>query len=259
MKKLFMFIAMILLSSNVIAQNKIYLLFEFMKVDNEQETDYWETENFWEKIHDQRVKNGDIVGWDLWSLQPGGEAQGFQYLTVQVFNDPVKMFEGGGDLMAAAKKAYPNMSEADLTNKLNQSAKSRDLAVRIYLEEIDHTKDDFQMPLGTIATINLMKVAQENFAKYEAAEAKTFKPDHQKMVDTGQRGSWGLMRYMSPYGSDVYATHITVDMYKNFSQLFGGTGSGTTPTAAEQKAYQEGIATRDLKWAYVATLVKKAR
>jgi hypothetical protein len=43
-----------------------------------------------EKIHDQRVKNGNIIGWDLWSLQPGGEDQGYQYLTVQIFTDPVK-------------------------------------------------------------------------------------------------------------------------------------------------------------------------
>jgi hypothetical protein len=36
-----MFIAMILLSCNMIAQDKVYLLFEFMKVDNEQEMLIW--------------------------------------------------------------------------------------------------------------------------------------------------------------------------------------------------------------------------
>ena len=95
MKKLFLFIAIILLSSNVIAQDKLYLVFEFMRVDNEQESDYMETESFWEKIHEQRIKNGDIIGWDLWSLRPGGEDQHFQYLTVNLYNDPVKMFKGG--------------------------------------------------------------------------------------------------------------------------------------------------------------------
>ncbi|MEH6513192.1 MAG: hypothetical protein V7734_08840 [Maribacter arcticus] len=48
-----------------------------MKVDNEQMAAYDETETFCEKIQQQRVKSGDILGWDLWSLQPGGEIQGF--------------------------------------------------------------------------------------------------------------------------------------------------------------------------------------
>lgn len=86
MKKLLMLIAILLLDNTAIAQDKLYLVFEFMKVDNEQESAYWETESFWEKIQVQRTKNGDILGWDLWSLQPGGEDQGFQYLTVTLYN-----------------------------------------------------------------------------------------------------------------------------------------------------------------------------
>lgn len=260
MRKLFMFIAVILFSGNMIAQDKIYLLFEFMKVNNDQEMAYGETENFWQKIHDQRVKNGDIIGWDLWSLQPGGEDQGYQYLTVQVFKAPAKMFQGGGDIMTAAKKAYPDISEQDLIDKMNQSAKSRNLAVRMYLEQIDQTKGQFDMPLGTVAQINLMKVALDNYAKYENAESKTFKPDHQKQVDKGNRASWELLRVMSPIGSATYASHITVDMFKDFNQYFKIPNDvGVVYTAAQEKAFQEGVATRDLKWAYTATLLKKVR
>ena len=61
------------------AQEKPYLVFEFIKVDNEQESDYFETENLWQRLHEACVKNGNIIGWDLWSLRPGGEDQGFQY------------------------------------------------------------------------------------------------------------------------------------------------------------------------------------
>ncbi len=75
------------------AQDKLYLVFEFMKVDNEQVAVYMETESFWEKIHEQRVKNGDIIGWDLWSLKPGGEDQGFQYMTVNLYKDAVSMID----------------------------------------------------------------------------------------------------------------------------------------------------------------------
>ena len=125
MKKLIVIIIALFITSASFSQEKLFLVFEFMKVDNEQESAYWETESFWEKIHAQRTKNGDIIGWDLWMLKPGGESQGFQYLTVTLYNDPVKMFEGSGDLMAAAKQAYPDMSEEDIDTFLKRQIEIR--------------------------------------------------------------------------------------------------------------------------------------
>jgi hypothetical protein len=115
-----------------------------MQVDNEQESAYTETEEFWEKIQVQRVKGGDILGWDLWALSPGGEQQGFQYLTVSLYNDPVKMIDGSCwvNPVDRTKAAYPNISEADLEKKLNQSSTTRDLAVRIFAKEIATIKGE---------------------------------------------------------------------------------------------------------------------
>ena len=231
-----------------------------MEVDGEQEGNYQEIESFWEKIHQERIKNGDIIGWDLWSLQPGGEDQGYQYLTVNLYNDPVEMFSGGGGFNAALKAAYPNMSEEELNKQFNKTSKSRDLAIRLYLEEIDGTKPEFEMPLGTVASIDMMKVDLGSYDKYEKAESKIFKPMHQTMVDAGQKGNWGLLRIMSPIGSDTYASHMTVNMYKDMSQFFKTRNSdGPELTEAQQKSIQDGIASRDMKWVYMATLIKKAR
>ncbi|HEY9168880.1 MAG TPA: hypothetical protein VIN72_05285 [Lutibacter sp.] len=260
MKKLLMLIAIILLGNTVVAQDKLYLIFEFMKVDNEQEAAYMETESFWEKIHEQRTKYGDILGWDLWSLQPGGEDQGFQYLTVTLYNDPVKMLSGTGDFEAALKAAYPKMTKEELNKKFMSTSKSRDLAVRVFLEQIAATKDNFEMPLGTIAGINLMKVSDENYDKYEKFETEIFQPMAQKEVDAGARGNWGLMRYMLPVGSDVYASHITADMYNDYNQLFKGGATNLPALSNEQiQKFKEGVATRDLKYKYMATLIKKVR
>ncbi len=260
MKKLLLIIAILLFGNTLIAQDKLYLKFEFMKVSNAQERAYWETESFWEKIQVQRKKNGDILGWDLWSLQPGGVDQGYQYLTVTLYNDPVKMMSDAGNFEAALKAAYPKMSTEELNKKFSNTAKSRDLAVRIYLEQIATTKDDFKMPLGTVAGINLMKVSDGNSEKYEKFETEFFKPIAQKEIEAGNRESWDLMRYLLPEGSDVNATHITVDMYKDYKQLIkDGTADSHPLSEAEMKKFQEGIATRDMKYKYMATLVKKAR
>lgn len=256
--------ALMLLGNFAVAQEKLYLIFEFMKVDNEQEAAYADTEEFWEKIHEQRVKSGDIIGWDLWSLKPGGEMQDFQYLTVSLYNDPVKMMEGTGwnNLMDRAKAAYPDMSEADLMAKLNGSSKTRDLAVRIYSQEITTTSGSSpsEMVLGTLAQIDMMKVDFMNYDKYENAETEIFQPLHQKAVDAGDKISWGLIRFMNPIGSDTYASHMTVSMFKDYNQMLNlnmNYSTGTTP--AQTKAMQEGIAARDMKYVYIAELIRMAR
>ena len=93
-----------------------YLLFEFMQVKNEQGSDYLQVEQFWSGIHKQRVADKSILGWDLWSLTPSGTKQGAQYLTVTLFKSLEDMLQALGslDVVAYAKKAYPDKSESDL-------------------------------------------------------------------------------------------------------------------------------------------------
>lgn len=259
MKKTLLIVALILFSISSFAQDKLYLVFEMMKVDNEQEMAYWETENFWEKIHQQRANNGDIIGWDLWQLSPGGEDQGYQYMTVTLFNNAADMFKGG-DFMKHVKAAYPDMTEEDIWKKMNEAGKTRDLAVRLYLEDIARTSGANEMPIGTTAYLDFMKVDMEKYGAYEKAEMEVFQPIHQKQVDAGDKEFWSLMRIMLPFGSDTYASHITVNMFKDVDAAVNKPGGNWGDmTDAQRKAVQDGLKTRDLKKGIMATLVKKAR
>ena len=240
-KVLFLFVAVIM-STITTAQDNLFLVFEMMEVDNSQESAYWETENFWEKIHQQRANNDEIIGWDLWQLLPGGEDQGYQYATVTLFNKKTSMFKGG-DLMKNAKSAYPDMTEEDINKKMNSAADSRDLAIRIFMEEIATTKGDFEMKVGTIAFFDFMKVDMGKYNAYETAEMEVFQPMHQNQVDAGQKGSWGLIRFVVPVGSDTYASHMTVNMFNDIDQAFGpNSGGGMDLTPDQQKAVDQGIA-----------------
>lgn len=260
MKSQLLFI-FILISQISLAQDDLYLLFEWMVVNQEQSIEYAETENFWEKIHEQRVKNGEIIGWDLWSLQPGGEWQEFQYLTVHLYDNPVKMMEGASwaSLMENAKKAYPNLTEAAIEGMVQESAKTRDLAVRQYLQRIDFTEGDFEMPLGTVARINMMKAAVGQASAYVAGERDIFKPLHQQAVNSNNLGSWGLASVLVPSGSDIYADYITFDMFRDYEHMFDSSAPWSELTGEELEKLNEAIATRDLKKTFVGRLIKKLR
>jgi len=259
-KKLILFVTVILFVSSSMAQRKTYLLFEFMKVAPTQDAAYLVTESFWKKIHDQRVDSGEILGWQLWNLQINSENQEYQYVTVQVFDDPIKMFQGGGgeSFLNIAKKAFPAMSDKDLLIKKEESLKTRNLVKTLYLEQIDQTKGQFDVSLGTVMGINFMNVRPNNYAKYESAESKIFKPEWQNRVDAGRTGSWSLLKVITPE-KDVLnsgVSYVSLDKFKDFNQLFGSPNNYATIRSEEdQIAWKEALSTREIH-SYRAVLIK---
>ncbi|MEI6274593.1 MAG: hypothetical protein WCP08_01325 [Prolixibacteraceae bacterium] len=262
MKTLVAFGFVILLSFGIHAQNSSkqqYLLFEFMQVKGGQASDYLKVEDFWSGIHKQRVADKSILGWDLWSLAPGGTEQGSQYLTVTLFASLEKMLNAieSLDVYGYAKKAYPNKTEKEITAMLDQTVKSRDLAHQVLFRQIDSTSDDFKMTIGTMLTMDIMKQLDDS---YEKVESEIFKPWHQQMVTEGKKGSWGLLQTILPSGSEAYGTHLTFSMYKDVAQLAAFMESnGGSWDLKTQLAVQQGLKTRDLRETKIGRLEKMVR
>jgi len=262
MKKILILCVGIIMAYTTQAQESdptLYLIFEFMHVPDEQGGNYTEVEEFWSKLHKQRVEAGKIIGWDLWSLTPSGSEQGSQYMTVTLFSSLKDMMTPltWSDMEGYMKNAYPDLSEEDMQAMSAKTTASRDIAHQVYLKQISATEDDYQMPVGTMATIDIMKQLNGN---YEKAEDKVFKPFHQQMVDDGKKASWGLLKTLLPTGSEAYASHITVNMYTDVAQLTaameGGPGDMDGMT---QLAVQEGLQSRDMLEVKIGTLVMKVR
>lgn len=262
MKKLFTLAMISLLTLSVMAQSapkKLYLLFEFMQVNDEHGSDYLKVEDFWSGIHKQRIADKQITGWDLWSLTPSGTKQGSQYMTVTLFSSLKDMLQPGGfdNIVASAKKAYPKMTEKEINDMINLTVASRDIANQVYLEQVDVTKGDFQMKIGTVATFDIMKQLDDS---YEKTESEIFKPWHQDMVNKGKKGSWELLRTILPAGSEAYGTHITVDMFKDAAQLAAYMEAPMDDIDfLTQSAVKTGFATREWKEKKIGTLIKMVR
>ena len=258
MKKLLTFVTAMCLSAPLHAQeSKLYLAFDYMKVEPGKEAAYLETEEFWAGIHKQRALAGETLGWDLWSLRPNGTEQGYQYLTVNLFDSMEAMLKEmtSDALLAHARKAFPRMSEKEVAAKLNATVQTRDLAMQLYLSEIDATKGGPEMEEGTVALITLVKATDPS---YEKMESEIFKPGHQRMVDDGAKIFWNLSRVLFPAGSDRYASHVIANMYKDLSQYVRDS-EGPEMDLTTRLAVQAGLKTRDLKSVTLATLVKKVR
>lgn len=260
MRKMILLIVMVLFCCAGMAQQEKFLVFEFMKVADNQDANYWETETFWEKIHAERVKTGEIKGWDLWSLKPGGAEQGYQYVTVTVYDNAVSAM-GAGDIWEAAKTAYPLIADLDLDSIIQQGLTSRELSKRLFMTNIAKTKDNFAMELGSVIRMNFMDAVAGKYKEYEKAEMELFLPMHQQTVDDGIMSHWSLARILMPSGSKAKTTHLTFDMFKNFKHYFDSYGAvevkGMDPKT--QAKVDNALQTRDLNWTYVAILVKTVK
>jgi hypothetical protein len=257
MRKMMLFIVLAIFCSTGLAQQEKFLVFEFMKVSDNQDANYWETETFWEKIHAERVKSGEILAWDLWSLKPGGSEQGYQYVTVTTYNNAVSAM-GTGDIWEAAKIAYPLISDVDLENLIQQGLSSRELSKRMFMKRVATTKDQFIMELGTVMRMNFMDALPGKLEEYENVEKEFFLPKFQKLVDKGVMSHWALARVLMPSGSKVKTTHLTFDMFKNFQAYFDSYDIEKAVTLDAKTKAKENAALklRDLNWTYVGTLVK---
>ena len=257
MKKL-LFSLIITLVANLCYSQELFLIFEFMKVEDKDLLAYMDNEDFWEKVHQEGVKEGAYTGWDLWSLKPGGSEQGYQFLTVTLYDSKSAMLTGStiDQIMERAQKAYPDMESGALLEKLLQGTSSRSRAKIAYTEQIGSTEGDFDMPIGTYTTMSLMKATAEGYKK---AESEIFKPLFQKAINDGAIGSWGLVRYISPTGSDVNVSHITFDMFKDVDQFVDFDNYDWEQHSPDWDAVNKGTETRDMKWVYHGTLMKKVR
>jgi len=262
MKTLLTLGLVILLKLGILAQESpkpLYLLFEFMQVKGDQNSDYLKVEDFWSGIHKQRISEKSILGWDLWSLAPSGKEQGSQYVTVTLFPSLAGMLQAveSLDVMALAKKAYPAKTEKDLVAMFDKTVKSRDLANQVLCKEIDGTKGDFKMAVGTMFTMDIMKQLDDSYAK---VETEIFKPWHQQMVADGKKGSWELVQTILPSGSEAYGSHLTISMFKDEAQLAGSMeGSVGEFDLKTQLAVKVGLKTRDLRETKIGKLVKMVR
>jgi len=261
MKKLLTLVVALLLAGSSYAQEpELYLEFDLMKVEEGQGAAYMETEDFWAGIHKQRALAGEMVGWDLWSLEPSGTDQGYQYMTVNLYGSLEAMMKGTTReaLIAHAQKAFPDMSEEEVTAKFNATSGTRDLAVRVLLAEVDTTTGAPEMKVGMVATIAWMKAEDPS---YEKAESEIFKPWHQKMVDAGAKSSWGMLRVLLPGGTDRYASHVVYNMFEDISQYVKAQDyqDATEPAFATRLGVQEGLKTRDMKSVKLARLIKVVR
>ncbi|MDN5216969.1 hypothetical protein QQ020_33165 [Fulvivirgaceae bacterium BMA12] len=229
-------------------QSTIYVEVDYMKA--RPGGDYMSLEkDIWKALHQERIKNGDIVGWYLYGVKfPYGQNTDYDYVTVTVYNDIAKLEDPYKQIEAMAKKAYPDMDIAELSKK---TAAARDL---VWGEVFTVTDEAIPGPSASPAqfiAVNFMEVEQGKGAAYEEMERELVKPVHAARAEAGDMQDWLLLSRMAPWGDEYEYQYMTVDLYGSWENMskdsFGEAWKKVHPEKDMATFYEKILETRTLK------------
>jgi hypothetical protein len=191
----------------LMAQNSTVVL-EYMKVTQESESTYLEVEQAWKQIHQKRVEEGLVAGWQLWRKVHAGYNDPYQYITINWYNDFAQSFKGVPD---GFYEQFMNGPDAEI---FNQTASSRVLAHM----EVSHQIGGAENNQGaSFIVVNRMKVKPGNQSDYVKMEMEVFQPLHEEGIRRGARSHWAIYSNW-PYDKGE-TTYSTVDGYTDAAQF----------------------------------------
>jgi len=226
MKKIILLLITILTFN--LANSQEYVELSFIKSTPDQSVEYDKILNDkWAKLHQQRINDGYINGWDVWKIIGGiNEDRHHTYVIATISDDPMNRKNPG------LKSIFPDMTDADVDLFMKNNRASRTIKDAAYTMVVDkYFKSTDSLP--NLMTINYMKVAPGNEKAYEDMETITFKSAHENNPNVA---GWGLLKRIGRYGSDLYWNYITLDFYANGEDWHNQRNQATQ---APNKAYKK--------------------
>jgi len=213
-----------------------------MKVKPENVSLYLEVEReIWKPIHQERVKQGKIMGWILYKIHYTGTNDEYNYATATIFADRANLenpFEG-----IDFEKMVPEVA-------WNKTLKSRDLVKRnlIRLSAFAYPENSTGPAPFKYIEVDYMK--NKPGSGYLSFERNISQPVQQEIVNAGSRAGWSLWRSVYPSGTEADFRYVTVEYYSDFSKLgtanFAEAFKKAHPNLQSQTEMRKVIESRDL-------------
>ena len=210
MKKLFLLIAILAVGSISAQGNGDFVSFQFVKTTPGEQYNVILNEK-WKELHQMRIDEGTITGWDTWWRVGATPESDWNLLIVTVARHPDSLNANVG-----VPKMRPEYSEMDREIFAEKNSKARTLVWQnVYVNKgLNFAGNNGETPaVPQVAVINPMKTDYSSDAKYEALENSL------NSGDLGPRLGWGLLKRLDNYGDDIHHNYMTVDFYENMSDL----------------------------------------
>ncbi len=187
---------------------------DFMKVKQGDEANYVDLEKtVWKPIHQERINQGEIVGWVLYGVKYAGADDEYNFVTVALFDDPAKLEH---TFSLDVEQVHPGK---DVDKLFQETMDSRQLIRQNLISRVDAVYPEGGPGDFKYIQVNYMKVKPGEGGSYVENELSVWKPVHQELINAGSRVGWSLWQVVFPFGTSLPYDYVTVDYYADFSKL----------------------------------------
>ena len=244
MRKALLFIAIVFFANLSFAQQYVFEN-TYVKAHDINAYDQY-IENVFSKVHQQRIDQGLIVGWDVWKVVDN-QAEGFTHMLTTIYK-----IENQEKIDSFEPKWGDGLFERDAFLRGTDLKEIREIAGIVkYVGLVQIRKPGIQ-EAPPYLVLNVIKLKNEKWKSYEEAEINGTKT----LSNSDLRVGWDFLRRIDDYGTDISHTHITVDWFdshENYLRSFMGN------PADASKSYQTMLQLRDLKYRVLLTKNKSLR
>ncbi|MEL7533738.1 MAG: hypothetical protein AAFN10_20665, partial [Bacteroidota bacterium] len=192
----------------------VFVTIQYMKVKPSNISAYLELESLWKKMHQARVKSGELLYWGLHQVvSPTGTDAAYNFTTVNLYEgEEALAAHYEGDMSVDMSELYTE----DEMKIMQKTSELRDLVKEeVYFRTLRVTDGK---PGAELIVTNFMQLAEDaTLADHTELEAIWSKV-HQARVDDGKMKAWSSWDMVLPMNSDGEYQAITVDFYEDMAQ-----------------------------------------
>lgn len=227
----FLFVCISLLTAfSSYAQNKaktpVYVGYMYIKTEPGK-SDVYDSllKTYTKKAFDQEIKDGKYISWQVYDvLSPFGDEAPYDIVGVAVTTKFDELIDPPGSNKEVFSKAFPEMTDAQVSDVMKAFASSRKFVRREIYQEISSTADDgppTKTPAKYVQVDYMTPVAGKE-QQYARMESETFRPIHKQRMKLGALKGWVLLQKILPGDSEDPSPYVTVNFYDNFDGMMDG-------------------------------------
>lgn len=205
----------------------LYMKVDYMRATGPQMADYLEVEQeIWKPMHQERFNRGIILSWDFYAVFSGDQADAYNYIAVNVFDDFDKI--DYYDLNAIAQQVYPDMNISELMERTRASRE----VVRTEIWKVDKRllSEGQASPQGNYTTTRFFKKNH----KHEKSSMSLIGLEsgiHQERINQNNLNSWGKYTLLYPEGDPSSYTNIEINYFDNMIDIIEPSGLNIAKSA----------------------------
>ena len=202
----------------------------------------------YKKMHQERVKQGLILGWDMWIIRNNDYGDFTSTLVFAHLRTKEMLAKSGGAPIPGIDQAVSDQIWQDHMSRILKNGTLVMSVKDMFGGQVDDGPARF-------AVLNYMEVDPVRADEYEKLEMETYKPGHMKSNKAG----WGLHKVLNFAGEATPVNYVTADFYKDMSTIYMNRNETPQLTKQNRSSWNQLRKLRKIRQTHIVELLDQVR